>query len=314
MFILYVFISILIVLDVPVEIITQTINTQHAILVKQLYLLIEGKQFILFYKIILGVLLFGNTFIYNQLLISIKLFKVKNYFIGFIFLILIGFATVNYDCLPVLFASFFILLSFKIIFNTLRKSNAIFDYFNVGLLFSLAFLFWETALFYTVIIFISILIFRIQNWREWVVAFMGFFLPVFITSSIYFFVYSNFDIIFDTYQLFLNKVSLPEINVRQFIVIVFVLLLSLFSIMKILAKFNSIESNVQDYYKTFSILFLISLIVSFLIPSNIYSNYLIGIIGLNIVFSSSFIFIKNNIISEVLFDIFLIMSIFLYIL
>ena len=80
MFIFYIFISILIVLDVPEEIINKTINTEHAILFKQLLLLIEGNNFVIFYKIILAILLFANALVYNQLLVSIKLVKVRNYF------------------------------------------------------------------------------------------------------------------------------------------------------------------------------------------------------------------------------------------
>lgn len=312
MFLFYVAISIIIVLDVPIDVIDNITNSRHAFLYNQILFLIKGDYFVIFYRIILAALLLINAIIYNKLIVSIKLLKVNNYFSGFTFLILIGFALIKVDCLAVLFSSALIILAIKIIFNTLRKGIAIFEYLNVGLLFSIAFLFWETTLYFFILIFISILILRIQNWREWLVSLIGLFLPIFITSSIYFFIYSDFDIIFDTYQLLFFKKVGTQISYYELVVLIFVLLLSLTSSFKILSRFNSIETNNQDYYKIFSFLFLISVLVSFLIPSNIYNNYVFAIIPLNIVFSTFFISLKNKIIPEILFNLFLISSVYLY--
>jgi len=314
MFIFYVLISIFIVLVIPVNVIKEIVNQEHAFLYKNLLLLISGEYFIVFYKIIIALLLIVNAYVFNKLIISIKLFKTNNSFPGFLFLILIGFAVVTYDNLNVLISSLFVLFAINIIFDTLRKGIAVFEYLNVGILFSIAFLFWETTLYFSIIIFISILILRIQNWREWVASIIGLLLPIFIIVSIYFFIYSDFDIIFDTYHLFFRTYSIGNISVYEIVILFFVFALSLFSLFKILFRFNSIESNNQDYYKIFSLFFLIAVIITLLIPSNIFNNYTFAIISLSVVFSSSFLYIKNKIISEILFDSFLILSILVFVL
>jgi len=307
MFVFYIIISISIVLILPTNTVNDILTVKHTFLYNQILQLLSGKYFITFYKIFLVLMLIVNTILYNKLLISIKLFKSNNTFSGFIFLVLVSIFAKSFDVLQILFSTLFLLSALKVIFSTLRKSNAVFEYLNTGLLFSISFLFWETTLYYFILIFLSILILRIQNWHEWIASLIGLFLPIFISSSIYFFINSNFDVIFETYSLLFLKSNTLHLSVFQLVALVFVFGLSAFSIFKILVKFNSLESNNQDYYKILISVFFIALVVTFLFPSNLYGNFVFGIIGLSVPIIMLFTTIRNKIISEVLFDIFLIL-------
>lgn len=309
MFTFYVIISVLIVLNLPNDSINSILTEKHIILYNLFLLLISGRFFVIFYKVFLVLMLTTNAILYNNLLTSTKLFKTNNTFSGLIFIILTGLFASSFDILQILFSTLFLIFAIRIIFNTLRKSIAVFEYLNVGLLFSISFLFWEKSLYFFVLTFISILILRIQNWREWAASIIGLFIPLFISYSIYFFINSNFDVIYETYNLLFLKQEGVHLSVYEFITLSYILFLSILSIFKILIKFNSIESNNQDYYKILISVSVIAATVSFLLPSNMYANYIFGIIGLSAPITVFFTTIRNKIVSEVLFDILLLLII-----
>jgi len=148
MFVFYIIISVFIVLVLPVDVVSDILTTEHTFLYNQILHLFSGKYFVIFYKTFLVIMLIVNSILYNKLLTSIKLFKSNNTFSGFIFLVLVSIFAKSFDVLQVLFSTLFLLLALKVIFSTLRKNNAVFEYLNTGLLFSISFLFWETTLYF----------------------------------------------------------------------------------------------------------------------------------------------------------------------
>jgi len=311
MFLLYFLIGGLIAFAIPENIITEINIHNKTFLFKQILNLIQGQYFVIIYKIIIAFLLVLNAYAFNRLVISAKLFKSNNAYHGFIYLILIGLAVVKIDSFIILNVSLLIIFILHITFKTIRKTIAIFDFFNVGLLFSIAFLLWEQTIYFLPFIFITLLILRMQKWREWLAILIGIFIPIFIFTSFYFFISSNFDIIFDHYILFFRSKIPINFSIIQFITEGIILLFSVISLFKILSRFNSLESNRQDYYKIFLFLFLNASVLFIISPSSFYNFYIIAMIALNIPLSTFFISRKSKILSEITFDIFLIMSILL---
>lgn len=309
MFLLYVLIGGLIALAIPNELVTEISIKNHTLLYKQLFALIKGVHIIVLYKIIVAILLVLNAYVFNRLFQSIKLIKSYNLFHGFIYLMLIGIALVFEDGLVILIVAILLLFTIQIIFNTIRKTNAIFDFLNAGLLLSVAFLFWEITAFLFPLIFISLLILRVQNWREWFAGLIGLFIPVFIFTSFYFFATSNFDVIFDYYLLFLKDTSIINFSFFQYIMGGYILLVSLLASFKIIRGFNSLESNKQDFYKIFFFFFINIIFIFLIIPVNFFNIYIIGITALSVPFSMFFASIKNKRLSEFTFDLFIILCI-----
>jgi len=311
MFLLYLLIGGLIAFAIPDKIVAEIGFQNQTFFYKRIVFLIQGQHFILLYKIIIVILLFLNAYVFNRLILSIKLFKSTNIYHGFVYLMLIGLAVVSVDSLAILIVSLLLLFAFHIIFNTIRKTIAIFDFLNAGLLLSVAFLFWEITAYLFPVIFISLLILRMQNWREWLAGLIGLILPIFIFTSFYFFTTSNFDVIFDYYLLFSKNTTFVNFSIPQYIVGGFILILSLLSSFKIIGRFNNLESNKQDFYKIFFFFFINTIVVFIFIPEIIFNIYIFGMIAFSIPFSIFFISIRNKIISEITFDFFLLLSVFI---
>ncbi len=309
MFLLYILIGGLIAFAIPDKIVTEIDFQNQTFLYKKIILLIQGQYFILLYKVIIAILLILNAYVFNRLILSIKLFKSNNIYHGFIYLMLIGLAVVSEDSLIIIIVSLLLLFTLHIIFNTIRKTIAILDFLNAGLLLSLAFLFWEITAYLFPIIFVSLLILRIQNWREWLAGLIGLFIPIFIFTSFYFFIYSNFDVVFDYYLLFLKNSNSINFSTPQYIMGGFILILSLISSFKIIGRFNSLESSKQDFYKLFFFFCVNTIIILIFIPNIFFNIYIFGMIAFSIPFSMFFISIRNKIISEFTFDAFLLLCI-----
>lgn len=309
MIIFYFIIGALISFAIPNNLITEISIQNLNFLSKHLLLAISGNFYILTYKIIVAILIIINAILLNTLVLQTKISLPNNMFYGFVFLALIGPAIIFCNSISILIASALLIISLLIILKTANKSIAIFDFFNVGFLFSFAFLFWETSIYFTPIVFISMLILRILNWRELLVAIIGFFTPIFFISSIYFFIYSNFDLLFSYYHSIQNEDILPNYSLIQILFFSFISSISLLSILKTLAKYNVLETYKQDFYKVFFFFFLNYIGISFIFYSSITSIFIIGAIPLSILISVFLQSLNNKIVAEIIFFIFLTVSV-----
>ncbi len=291
------------------DFITNIKAEERAFLYNKLLHLISGNFFIYIYKLLIAIFLTINGILYNKIIVSVSISKTKNWYYGFIFLIILGLTTSITDSLAIFIIIFFVLSSIIIIFRTLRKPIAVFDYLNAGMLFSIAFLFWENILYFVPIIFISLFILRAKLWRDSISAIIGLIIPFFIFVSIYFFITSNFNVVFEIFGILTKKQEPIETPYIYYFLGSFIVLFSIISFFKILFRFNSIETDKQDYYKIFFFIFIFSLIIPFIISTQIISFLPIIFIPLAIPFSLFFLSIRKKILSEILFDFFLIIVI-----
>jgi len=311
MFILFPVIAGLFSLAIPKVLIHNISFESQILFYKQILLIIEGKYFILFYKFLIALFLMINGILFNRFVISSKICKPNNYYIGFVFLILIGLISNIADSLSVLIALFFFLIALNIIFKTLRKQLAIFDFLNAGMLISVAFLFWTNTVFFIIIIFFGLFVLRTGQWREWTSALIGLFLPFLIFASGYFLIFSDFRFLNDIYKFFSDKSEIPEFSIYRIIAAGYISFLSLISTLQILGKFNTFETDTQDYYKIFLFIFLVSVGTYFIKPNILYNILPFAAIAIVIPFSRFFINIREKKIAELLFLIFLIITVFI---
>lgn len=87
---------------------------------------------------------------------------------------------------PLLFANLFVLFAMSRILSSYRKDIALSEFFDTGLLISIASLFYFPCVAFLPVIAISLIIFRPFNWREWVVALIGVLVPYLFVFTWYF--------------------------------------------------------------------------------------------------------------------------------
>jgi len=91
---------------------------------------------------------------------------------------------------PILFSNLFLLICLNKIFSSYREENRWSNFFDAGILISLASLFYIKYAFFVVIIWFSLFILRPFRGREWLLSIIGFILPyVFVIT--YFFAFEE---------------------------------------------------------------------------------------------------------------------------
>jgi hypothetical protein len=283
----------------------------QAVFYKFILSLLQGQYFLLFYKLLSGIFIAIIGLMFNKLLFNSGLSKSFNYFQGFILIFFLGLTALKTELLSVLICLTFFIIALKGIFKTIKKQDALFDYFNAGLILSVMIFFWATSVYFFFIIFICLFILRSFNWREWLVSLIGLSLPVFLFISVYFLVFSNIDIVFNYHKLFKHNVVQFDFSNSFKIGAIYISLLALVSSVQIIGRFNSSETVVQDFYKVFFILFLLSLITIFINQADILPVFAYGFLAFTIPVSRIFLNLKKKIFAEIMFDFFLLSIIFM---
>lgn len=87
---------------------------------------------------------------------------------------------------PLIFSNFFLLLAFNRLLNSYRKEKAFSQFFDAGFLISIATLFYFPYIVFLPMLAAALVIFRPFNWREWVIATIGIFIPYILIGTLYF--------------------------------------------------------------------------------------------------------------------------------
>ncbi len=277
---------------------------------KSVLILIQGSFFKLYYIILSVVFLSAVSFFFNQLIRNLKLIHSFQNLHGFIFLILTGFFLPFFDVLQVSVSLLFFLITIFLIIKSLRKGLAVFDFFNAGFSLSVASFFWFQIIYFYPIIIIGLLIFRNLNFREILTSLIGLFIPYFFFFSIYFFINSDFNIIYDTYLIIYNKNSLFQFDLHQIIPGIILILILLISSFHILRKYRSTESDIQDYYIFYFLLFLLALSYLIFLYKNDFSFIIILVLTSAVPLGVYFAEDNRPLVRELIFDLFLLAVIF----
>jgi len=272
---------------------------------KQLMCLIDGAYGNTIYIILSVIFLTVVAFFFNHLIRNLKILKSFQNLHGFIFLLLTGFCIRFIDILQISISILFFLITITLIIKSLRKDFAHFDFFNAGLALSAASLFRFQIIWFYPIIIIGILVFRKLNFREILTSLIGLFIPYFFFFSIYFFVHSDFNIIYDTYQLIITENTHFPINLNLSIFGFFLIAILLISVFHVLRKYKSTESDIQDYYIFWFLLFLLASVYLVFFYKNDYSFIIIMMMSAAVPLGVYFSETKRPLAKEIIFDLFL---------
>ncbi len=283
----------------------KTINSDTPLLLKLLINLISGKYFNTLF-IFLSVFMFVLTGVaYNSLVQSLKVVKSFQNMHGLLLLLFSGIIIRYINPLQGFMFLFFFIMTVNSVVSPYPKKTAIFSFFNAGLFLALSSFFLPDIIYFFPVIILGQLIFRTVNFREIATSLIGLAIPYFILISVWFFIFSNFDIIYDIHkQLSIKTVFFKsDINIIISGSIAFVIII--ISVFNILAKYRNTESLIQDFYSFCFISGLISLVFFIFILSfdfNMLSVFLVfAIVPVGVFFSDD----SRPVFKEIVFDIFL---------
>jgi hypothetical protein len=216
-------------------------------------------------------------------MITIRFAKSGDNLYGIVFLLLSGLVIPYIGHLPnVMISLFLFLIILKMLLGILRQQNALFLVFNVGMMLAVASFFWYYACYFFLLIFIGIIVLRTVDLREWLAAFVGLIVPYFIYFSVYFFVYSNFELIFDIFDLIKLKEEIPALSSDDLVPVVIIIILIIAATLKIAGRYRSMEADMQDYLRLFFILFIFSILVFIIYPGIRFSALLYMVIPISL--------------------------------
>lgn len=207
---------------------------------------------------------------------------------------------------PIIFSNLFLLIGIDKIFGTYRNDDKWSNYFDTGILISIASLFYIKYFFVIVIVWISLFTLRPFRGREWLLTIVGFLLPYIFVLSYFFVFEENVNYKMNIYfnQLF-NFNNIFYYNYVYYAYLIILIILTAVSSFKILATLRKQKVSVRRFFHVFFWLFLIS-IVLFAISSFSKPSFLsIAAISLSFLFSNYFLNVKSVFWREVIFTIIL---------
>ena len=206
---------------------------------------------------------------------------------------------------PIIFSNLFLLISIDKIFSTYRNEDRWSNYFDSGILISIASLFYIKYSYLLIIVWFSLFILRPFRGREWLLTVIGFILPYLFVVT-YFFVFEenvNYKIHIYFNQLF-NFNSTFQYNYifyAYFIIMAFFTTLSSF---RILATLRKQKVSVRRFFQVFFWLFLISVILFAISGFSEPSFLSVSAISLSFLFSNYLLNVKSNFWKEIIFTLF----------
>lgn len=159
-----------------------------------------------FLFIALGVLLVSLISV-NQ-----EVVEKQNYFPVFIYLLL-GIACVDpFQVSPQIFTNVFVLFSIYKLLDTYRKDNVLSQIFEAAFWLCVSSFITISSIICFPLFFIILLILRPFNWREWAVASLGFFLPMFMYECMAYLSDFNQWYFFDATTLYFQFLKVPSFS------------------------------------------------------------------------------------------------------
>lgn len=159
-----------------------------------------------FFFIALGVVLISLIAV-NQ-----EIVEKQNYFPVFLYLLL-AIATVNpFQVTPQIFTNVFVFFSIYKLLDTYRHENVLRQVFEAAFWLSVSSFITISSIICYPLFFIILLILRPFHWREWIIAILGFFLPLFIYECMAYL--SNFNqwYFFNATELYFHSLKFPSFS------------------------------------------------------------------------------------------------------
>lgn len=210
------------------------------------------------------------------------------------------------DLLPVLPGVILFLVVLERILVTYKYEGLSYNIFDAGLCIGIASMFYFSMIFYIIFLWATLIIIRKFYWREWVFTLLGIIIPYFVLFSIYYLFDIKTDQIFEAIAVNLNSHFIVSYTKTQYIILAYLILLILISSQHLLKVYPSKKILARKSFSLFLVIFLLTLLIYFIIPSSSSEMVCIAAVPLSIVISHLFVIARKSRWLEILFDILII--------
>jgi hypothetical protein len=207
---------------------------------------------------------------------------------------------------PVLFANAFLIPAVNKLLNAYENEQIAKQVYNIGFLIAMAGLFFLPALAFFPVLIVSVIIYYIVNLRRIIASFLGLFTPFFFFSLYYFMKTASF-LPSDNTDIDIHPLSIfyLDVNIYEQIFIVFLSLLSFFSILRLQLVYKGTKPiRIRKRITMLIIILFFSVLSYVLAVDNIQVHYGMVMISLSIALSVFFYDIRQRRFSEILFGLF----------
>lgn len=201
---------------------------------------------------------------------------------------------------PVYPAALFMLLAIDRIFDTYEKENIHSNAFDAGIFLAIGSLFYLNLVFFFPLIWFGFIILKPKvNWREYVLASIGFVTP-WLAALAYYLAIGKQDEFSHTLQMnFTFHQTFLRENIAIEIYAGYLLLLTLFGSVFLLSQYDDNRFNSRKYFKVFLWIFLVSVILIVVNPAVSQEIVILIALPLTYLISNYFIFMKRQVWGEV---------------
>jgi hypothetical protein len=228
-------------------------------------------------------------------------------FLPALFYILLGGFFPDHQLLnPVLPASIFLMLALMRILNGYHTTGTAYSYFDAGLLISTGSLFYANLIWFGILVIVGIALLRTGNLQEIVIAILGLLTPYLLAFGIYYVIGKDPGLLWT--QLSENMYTKATYYPFQRLTVVTIIYCCALIFISLAQVFNQMNTKKIKSRKTFSLLswtFIISILVYVLLPAVSIEMIWITAIPVCYYLSHYFVFVKKNLMPEILFTFFL---------
>ncbi len=211
---------------------------------------------------------------------------------------------------PVLFSTLLLIIAFHNLLGIYSEEDAFDKVFNAGFFIGLASAFYFPAIFFFIFIWITFVVFRLQNWREWIIAFLGLITPYMFIFT-WFFLIDEFMFLLYSYQEYFTSISFfnfqGDSNWATYLIFAIITIMMVVAIFRVIASLN--EKTILIRKKIWAIMWftLIALLIFFMSPHTEYYSLGLLTISLSAFIAIAFSYIKRLFWFEIAFGILVLM-------
>lgn len=254
-------------------------------------------------KILALAILVGNALLMLRLNTRFLFIRVRTFMPAAIFLLITSAITPLHFLLPAYIAAFFVLLSLGNIFAAFHEQKSQFWGFNAGFALGVGALFYQNIIGFLPAIWIGLLtVKKSRGWRDVVTPILGVLTPLLLAFSWFYLTDNLIEMKNVILQNITTKRTLIRGDLSLQIYLAFVVLLTIIgSLFMVLKNFDEKKVSSRKFFTVLFWMFINSLLILVAIPSVSAEFFIIMALPLSYLIANYFVFIKNRIISSILF-------------
>ena len=201
--------------------------------------------------------------------------------------------------------SFLLLFYLNALFSSYQKDRPFSESFNANFLLGTIALFYRDILLLFPLILVAFLTFRNMSWRSVFIALMGLALPILLYLVYTFFLSLPFAFSIPTYKFILP--TIPIINTLTYVEIIWFSIVIIILVLSFLELFFWMYKKSIRSRKSFFIILAYFILLLFI---NIDGSYFLALTPISIVVANFFVYSKRKRLTEILFLLFLLASVY----